>query len=77
MPNDRPWRGSGRSLGNPRPVVGTVKKKTTPKVERLTTCNVCRYGVFSNQPWVWSTGKVWGRVHTPCKAAIEKEAADA
>lgn len=77
MPNDRPWRGSGRDLGNPKPIV----RGRTKTDARITTCKLCPYGVFSDQEWVWSTGAVLGIVHVPClkraRQAAEKETADA
>lgn len=34
--------------------------------KRLSTCKVCRLGIFEEQPYHWSTGRVLGLVHDTC-----------
>lgn len=36
--------------------------------DRLTTCSICRLGVYKTQPWQWSKNPTTtGIVHTECE----------
>lgn len=34
--------------------------------KRISTCKVCRWGIFEGQPYRFSTGRVLGLVHDTC-----------
>lgn len=42
-------------------------RRTTMTSQYATTCKVCRFGVYTAQPWVWSRNPL-GIVHTACVA---------
>lgn len=37
--------------------------------KRISTCKICRLGIFEGQPYRWSTGRVLGLIHDECAEA--------
>jgi hypothetical protein len=48
------------------------KKTPNSKVERLSTCKLCPSGVFSDQPYMWLTGRCIGYAHVWCVEAAKR-----
>lgn len=46
--------------------MGGMSNRQAAREQRVSTCKVCRYGVFFGEPAVWARGLLMGIAHARC-----------